>query len=472
MWGGGGYISRHVWASQLVWRRRPRPRPLRWKSPPRADLLAPQSDRDTLWFRSYPHSPAPAAPDQAGVCTQLPPSKKRPPTHAVPARFSSLVTGRHPDARTYPDLRCETDIPDAEKSTSVLDMSTSRGDSGVHASWNPDPQDTQPFPQCTELEKMPLVSAEAARLSAGEMGQQFNVPVPEQGVNYGLQGTLAPAQNIYFQGVAPTQPGMIFEGSQTMPSGKTSIPGVAMTYGGNLRMPPHVLPISAPSGSPVMPHIRAPEMPYCGTPIVPTNRDSVTPKMLLTPTMPSAEGQAMHPCLAQMMPPRNPHALGTPPARSSSLLVLESQDSFVSQPTSQSGPSLPEQPIPAAQRAEQNSRAQERAPRRPLVSRPYHCQFENCGKAYTKRSHLVSHQRKHTGQRPYKCSWEGCTWSFFRSDELGRHIRIHTKYRPHRCDQCGRQFMRSDHLRQHQRTHQRMPRSLDPQANTGHTTGL
>nr|XP_051684787.1 Krueppel-like factor 17 isoform X2 [Oryctolagus cuniculus] len=126
-------------------------------------------------------------------------------------------------------------------------------------------------------------------------------------------------------------------------------------------------------------------------------------------------------------------------------------------------PRIPE-PTPAAQGVD-NSWAQEREPsRRSPVSRPYICQYENCGKAYTKRSHLVSHERKHTGDRLYKCQWEGCNWSFFRSDELTRHSRIHTRYRPHRCEQCGRQFMRSDHLRQHQRIHQRMPGSPDPQA--------
>eukprot|EP00069_Balaena_mysticetus_P013199 bmy_08099T0 len=143
-----------------------------------------------------------------------------------------------------------------------------------------------------------------------------------------------------------------------------------------------------------------------------------------------------------------------PPAVSPLLLALESQGSFVSQPVSQEDPFLPKQPLPAPRRAEQYSGAQERATRRRSpVSRPYCCDYENCEKAYTKHSHLVSHQRKHTGERPYKCMWEDCTWSFFRSSELRRHTRIHTKYRPHKCDQCGRQFMRSDHLRQHQGTH-------------------
>uniref|UniRef100_A0A452VJ62 Krueppel-like factor 17 n=1 Tax=Ursus maritimus TaxID=29073 RepID=A0A452VJ62_URSMA len=165
------------------------------------------------------------------------------------------------------------------------------------------------------------------------------------------------------------------------------------------------------------------------------------------------------------------HVFRMNPAGSPSSLAFESQDSLC-QPGSQEDP-LPEQPMHAPQRAEQNSRAQERAlRRRGLVSRPYCCQYESCGKAYTKRSHLVSHQRKHTGERPYKCIWEGCMWSFFRSDELGRHMRIHTGYRPHRCDQCGRLFMRSDHLRQHQRIHQRGPGSPGSQANNGQMAGL
>ncbi|XP_042127640.2 Krueppel-like factor 17 isoform X2 [Peromyscus maniculatus bairdii] len=143
--------------------------------------------------------------------------------------------------------------------------------------------------------------------------------------------------------------------------------------------------------------------------------------------------------------------------------------------------SLPEhsarQPTTAPQGTE-NPTAPGGAPRRPPpVSRPYVCTYDNCGKAYTKRSHLVSHQRKHTGEKPYVCDWEGCTWSFFRSDELGRHRRIHTRDRPHKCEDCGRQFMRSDHLKQHQKTHQthqthqRLPDFQTPQANSGQTDG-
>ncbi|KAI4549649.1 hypothetical protein MG293_001979 [Ovis ammon polii] len=78
------------------------------------------------------------------------------------------------------------------------------------------------------------------------------------------------------------------------------------------------------------------------------------------------------------------------------------EGSFVNQPVSQEDPFLPKQPIPAPQRVEQQySRTQEKAPRRRSpVSRPYRCDYENCEKAYTKRSHLVSHQRKHTGDLP------------------------------------------------------------------------
>ncbi|XP_058408180.1 Krueppel-like factor 17 [Diceros bicornis minor] len=361
---------------------------------------------------------------------------------------------------------------DTEKLMSILDVSPSPGSSGMHTSWNDGPPVIQHVPQCTELGRIPLVFAEAPRQNESEMGLQFSMSLPEHGVSYCPQVTLTPSQMTYCQAMSPSQPRMMtFKGLQTMPLGEPSIPGVARTFEGNLRMSPNG-PVSAPSGTSMMSHITASTMPYSGPPTVPSNRDSLTPKMLLSPTMPSTEAQAALPSLAQMLPPRDPHDLGIPPTGSPTLLAFKCQDSLVSQPASQEDLFLPKQPFPAPQRAEQNFRPQERAPRRRSpVSRPYHCQYENCGKAYTKRSHLVSHQRKHTGERPYKCMWEGCTWSFFRSDELGRHTRIHTRYRPYRCDQCGRQFMRSDHLRQHHRTHLQMLGSTDPQDNNGQMAG-
>ncbi|DAA31139.1 PREDICTED: Krueppel-like factor 17 [Bison bison bison] len=363
---------------------------------------------------------------------------------------------------------------DAEKSMSILNMSSSPGSSGMHTSWNHSPLDIQHIPQCTELQRIPLASAEAPRQNASEMGPQFSMALPDHRVSYCPQLTFTPSQMTFTQGMSPSQPGMmIFKEPQMMPLGEPNIPGMAMTFGGNLRMPLNGPPASPPSGIPMMSHIRMRTMSYPGLPTVASNRDPLPPKTLLNPTVPSTEAQAMLPSVAQMLPPRQPHNFGMPPGGPPLLLALESQGSFVNQPVSQEDPFLPKQPIPAPQRAEQQySRTQEKAPkRRSPVLRPYRCNYENCEKAYTKRSHLVSHQRKHTGERPYKCTWAACTWSFFRSDELGRHTRIHTKHRPHKCDQCGRQFMRSDHLRQHQRTHMRTPRSPDPPADNGCMAG-
>uniref|UniRef100_A0A8D1Y710 Krueppel-like factor 17 n=1 Tax=Sus scrofa TaxID=9823 RepID=A0A8D1Y710_PIG len=360
---------------------------------------------------------------------------------------------------------------DTEKSLSILDMSSSPGSGGVHTSWNHGPSGTQQVPQCTELERMSLASAQAPRQNACEMGQQFSMSLPEHGVSYCSQMTFTASQMIYSQAMSPSQPGMgVFKGSQAMPLGEPSISSVGVTFSGNLSMPPSGLPVSPPSGIPMMSHNGMPTVPYSGLPTVFSNGDSLTPKMFLDPTMPSTEVQAVFPSLAQMLPSRDPQDFGMPPAGSPSLLALESQGSLASQPVSQED--FPKHRLCAPWTEAQNSRAQERASRRSSpISRLYHSKYENCGKAYMKCSHLVSHQRKHTGDRPYKCTWEACTWSFFHSLELGRHTRIHTRYRPHKCDQCSQQFMRSDHLRQHQRTHMQMPRSPDLKADNGHRAG-
>ncbi|XP_008263594.3 Krueppel-like factor 17 isoform X2 [Oryctolagus cuniculus] len=343
----------------------------------------------------------------------------------------------------------------------MLDIFPSSGSSGVNEPCSYGLPSTQHFTQGTDMLGAPLLPAEAPMLGEGGVGSQFGMSLQEHGMSYSSQATLPSPQMIYNQGVLPPQPGMMMP--QMMPL-EPRIPEVNMPSSGSLGLPPSGLPVSVSKGIPEMSHNRAPMMPSSDPLEGPSNCASLAPKMLQTPTIPSTEALSALPSLAQVLPPREPHNLRIPAAGSPLWLPLESQGSFVSQPAPQEDFFLLEQPTPAAQGVD-NSWAQEREPsRRSPVSRPYICQYENCGKAYTKRSHLVSHERKHTGDRLYKCQWEGCNWSFFRSDELTRHSRIHTRYRPHRCEQCGRQFMRSDHLRQHQRIHQRMPGSPDPQA--------
>ncbi|ELW61807.1 Histone-lysine N-methyltransferase PRDM9 [Tupaia chinensis] len=81
--------------------------------------------------------------------------------------------------------------------------------------------------------------------------------------------------------------------------------------------------------------------------------------------------------------------------------------------------------------------------------KPYVCR--ECGRGFSRQSHLIIHQRTHTGEKPYVC--RECGRGFSRQSHLIIHQRTHTGEKPYVCRECGRGFSRQSHLIIHQRTH-------------------
>lgn len=86
-----------------------------------------------------------------------------------------------------------------------------------------------------------------------------------------------------------------------------------------------------------------------------------------------------------------------------------------------------------------------------FVQRPYACDFPNCGKSFTRSSHLKRHSFSHTGEKPFKCTHAGCESAFATAHRLESHLKLHETPKPYICswDGCDAAFSKHNQLKRH-----------------------